>query len=137
MMKRGVRRWPGNCKPTGGGGACGGFNLFTHLLSTCVCAAKCMTVSICSCSMMCTTKSADWTSPLMNLQRWEGHGHAVVGRWTRRKLSADPFTAPACSLEVGSILDGIQIVESCAVVELVQHHHLQGPRQTPVEAGRL
>lgn len=38
------------------------------LLSTCVCAAKCITVSICSCSMMWTTRSADWMSPLMNLR---------------------------------------------------------------------
>ena len=37
-------------------------------LSTWVCAAKCITVSIFSCSSTCTTRSEDWMSPLMNLR---------------------------------------------------------------------
>ena len=37
-------------------------------LSTCVCAAKCITVSICSVSRTYISKSGDKMSPLMNLK---------------------------------------------------------------------
>jgi hypothetical protein len=41
---------------------------FPNELSTCVCAAKCITVSICSVSRTYITKSGDRMSPLMNLK---------------------------------------------------------------------
>jgi hypothetical protein len=69
-------------------------------------------VSISSSFKMCSTKSVDVMSPLMN--------------WPDTTVSNAHITSvTAAHLEVGQVRDRVKVVCAGAVVEFVQHHHLR------------
>ena len=93
-------------------------NELPNELSTCVCAAAWMMVSIFS-------VSSTYLSSMMRsqLQQKRGYGTGARDKVGRQNVALD-------ELEIWAVLDSVKVTQATAVVHFVQAHNLRGVEQS-------